>query len=271
MPPPEPTSEPLPLRSPTLTLRGIDVFFGEKQALDSVDLDLYPREILALVGENAAGKSVLAKVLTGLCRPSAGTITVDGAQVTIGSPTAAHRLGIATVFQDLALADNLDVTGNIFFGRELHTSGVMRRGHMEAIAREKLTEIGAKIPSVRAPVVTLSGGQRQSVAIARAMLGDPRIIILDEPTAALSATQTAEVLDVIERLRDLGRSIVFISHDLDDVRAIADRVVVLRHGRVNGSAPVSGVTYEAIVAAITGITDALPGTGRGAVPRVVNG
>ena len=257
--------------TPSLTLRGIDVFFGDTHALDGVDLDLYPREILALVGENAAGKSVLAKVLAGLCHPTAGTIALDGVPVTISSPTVAHRLGIATVFQDLALAHNLDVTANIFFGRELHTSGVMRRGHMEAIARTKLAELGAKIPSVRAQVATLSGGQRQSVAIARAMLGDPRIIVLDEPTTSLPVTQAAEVLDVIERLRDLGRSIVFISHDLDDVQAIADRIVVLRHGRVNGSAPVSRVTYEAIVAAITGITDALPGAAQGSVRRVVTG
>jgi len=267
---PVPTPQPQASRpAPTLTLRGVDVFFGGVHALEHVDFDVYPREVVALVGENAAGKSVLAKVLAGVYQPTAGQIAIDGAPVTIPNPTAAQRLGIATVFQDLALANNLDVAANLFLGRELRTGGVMRRAEMEILAREKLAEIGARIPSVRLPVSTLSGGQRQSVAIARAMLGQPRIVVLDEPTASLSITQTAEVLDVIQRMRELGCGVVLISHNLADVQAVADRVVVLRHGRNNGDAPVSQVTYEDIVAAITGAACTLPTPAPQLVRRVV--
>jgi len=244
--------------TPALSLRNISLSFGGVKALDNIDFDVYPHEIVALVGENAAGKSTLAKVIAGVHRPSAGTIWSNGAPVTIGSPVAAARLGIAIVFQELALANNLDVTANMFLGRELIKGSFLQGDQMESIAQTVLDQIGARIPSIRYPVANLSAGQRQSVAIARALLGTPRIVVLDEPTSSLSITQTSEVLDLIVRLRDLGYAIVLISHNLADVQAVADRVVVMRHGRIVGQSPMSHVTYEDIVAAITGATHSLP-------------
>ena len=256
---------------PILSLKGVDLFFGGVHALDHVDFDVYAREIVALVGENAAGKSVLAKVIAGVYHPHDGELWIDGAPVTLPNPTAAHRLGIATVFQDLALADNLDVAANMFLGRELHHARMLDQAAMETQARTMLETIGARIPSVRYPVSNLSGGQRQSVAIARALLGQPRIVVLDEPTNSLSITQTADVLDLIMRLRDLGHGVVLISHNLADVQAVADRVVVMRHGRIVGDAPVASVTYEDIVAAITGAIHELPAPPVNRASRVVVG
>ncbi|MDR2931188.1 MAG: ATP-binding cassette domain-containing protein [Propionibacteriaceae bacterium] len=243
---------------PVLTLNQLSVSFGGVCALDRVDFEVYPHEIVALVGENAAGKSTLAKVVAGVYHPSSGTILVDGREVTIGSPQAATRLGIATVFQELALADNLDVAANMFLGHEIHQGSVMRQAEMENAARQTLDEIGARIPSVRYPIAQLSAGQRQSVAIARALLIKPRIVILDEPTSRLSITQTAEVLELIVHLRDKGLGVVLISHNLADIQAVADRIVILRHGRVVASSPMAQVSYEDIVATMTGAAHTLP-------------
>ncbi len=253
------TAGPAPVR-PMLSLRGVSVTFGGVAALKNIDLDIHPHEIIALVGENAAGKSTLAKVIAGVYHPSTGSIYSDGLEVTIASPTASARLGIATVFQDLALADNLDVAANMYLGHELNWATVLRQAEMEIAARETLEEIGARIPSIRYPVAELSAGQRQSVAIARALLIKPRIVVLDEPTSRLSITQTAEVLNLIVHLRDKGLGVVLISHNLADIQAIADRVAVLRHGRLIGSAPMALVSYEDIVAAITGAVQTLPVT-----------
>jgi D-xylose transport system ATP-binding protein len=237
-----------------LSLRGVSKSFGAVQALTDVDLDVYPGEVLALVGDNGAGKSTLIKVLAGVHAASAGTIEFDGHEVAIHSPADARAMGISTVFQDLALADNLDVVGNLFLGAEIKRRGVLDEVQMEKRSWELLAELSAKIPSVRNPVAALSGGQRQTVAIARALLGSPKVVILDEPTAALGVAQTAQVLDLIKRLRERGYAVIVISHNMDDVRQVADRIAVLRLGKNNGTFVTADVTMQDIIAAMTGAT-----------------
>lgn len=256
-------------RVPLLSLRGIGKRFGAVEALAGIDLDINAHEVVALVGDNGAGKSTLAKVISGVIVPDSGYVESDGVPVTISSPSVAHELGIATVFQDLALCGNLDVTANLFLGRELRSGRLLADGRMEQVARGILRDLTSRIPSVRVPLSTLSAGQRQSVAIARTLIGNPRIVVLDEPTAALSVAQTAEVLTHIERLRELGLGVVLISHNMTDVRAVADRVEVLRHGRHNGSFLGASASYEEIIAAITGATTEGSGTaGRGRDDRL---
>jgi len=245
---------PTSTRDPVLSLRGISKTFGAVNALTDIDLDVAAGEVVAIVGDNGAGKSTLVKVLAGVHRADTGTIRFRDESVEIGDPSAAIALGIATVFQDLALCENLDVVQNLFLGRELSPLR-LNEVAMEARAWELLAELSARIPTVRIPVASLSGGQRQTVAIARSLLGEPQVIILDEPTAALGVAQTAEVLDLVERLRDRGLGVVMISHNMEDVRAVADRVVVLRLGRNNGVFDVDSVSSEEIVAAITGASD----------------
>jgi ABC-type sugar transport system ATPase subunit len=239
---------------PILSLRGISKAFGAVQALKDVELDVYPGEVLAIVGDNGAGKSTLVKILAGVHPHDSGTITFKGRQVTIPSPRAARDLGIATVFQDLALCDNLDVVSNLFLGHEV---GVLALDEvdMEQRSWHLLRQLSAKIPSVRIAVASLSGGQRQTVAIARSLLGDPSIVLLDEPTAALGVAQPAEVLNLIERLRERGLGVILISHNMADVKAVSDRVAVLRLGRNNGNFRVPEVSHETIIAAITGASD----------------
>lgn len=238
-----------------LSMEGIDKKFGAVQALTDTDLEVYAGEVVALVGDNGAGKSTLVKVLAGVHPPDGGTIRFDGQPVSIQSPSDARDLGVATVFQDLALCDNLDVVSNLWLGRELLTNRTLDEVEMEQRSWTLLRELSAKIPSVRIPVASLSGGQRQTVAIARSLIGEPRIVILDEPTAALGVAQTAEVLNLIERLRERGLGVLLISHNMADVMAVADRVVVLRLGRNNGVFNVADVSTETIIAAITGATD----------------
>ena len=240
-------------REPLLSLRGISKHFGAVSALTDIDLDVYAGEVVALVGDNGAGKSTLVKILAGVHEPSAGTIAFHGKPVTMPDPSAALRLGIATVFQDLALCENLDVVANIFLGRELGP-GRLDEVTMEIRAWTLLNELSARIPSVRQPVASLSGGQRQTVAIARSLLLEPTVILLDEPTAALGVAQTAEVLDLIERVRDRGLGVVMISHNMEDVRAVADRIVVLRLGRNNGIFEPDASNHELVIA-ITGASD----------------
>ncbi|WP_265520747.1 ATP-binding cassette domain-containing protein [Oerskovia flava] len=240
-------------RVPLLSMRGISKHFGAVEAIAGVDLDVHAHEVVALVGDNGAGKSTLAKVISGVLSPDVGLIELDGVPVTISSPSVAHDLGIATVFQDLALCDNLDVSANLFLGREIRTAGMLDDGRMEEITRQILRDLTSRIPTARTKLSTLSAGQRQSVAIARTLIGNPRLVVLDEPTAALSVAQTAEVLTLIERLRDLGLGVILISHNMNDVRAVSDRIEVLRHGRNNGSFGATA-SYEAILAAITGAT-----------------
>jgi ABC-type sugar transport system ATPase subunit len=234
----------------------ISKHFGAVKALTDVDFWVNEGEVVALVGDNGAGKSTLVKILAGVHPPDAGTIEFDDEIVEIGSPADSQELGIETIFQDLALCDNLDVVANLWLGRELTTSGGLDEVEMEQRTWTLLRELSAKVPSVRIPVASLSGGQRQTVAIARSLIGDPRIVILDEPTAALGVAQTAEVLNLIERLRERGHGVILISHNMADVLAVADRVVVLRLGRNNGVFNAVDVTSETLVAAITGATGA---------------
>ncbi|MBM6401401.1 ATP-binding cassette domain-containing protein [Phycicoccus sonneratiae] len=240
--------------TPLLSLRGVTKTFGAVNALTDIDLDVARGEVVALVGDNGAGKSTLVKVLSGVHAPDAGTISFEGREVQVADPAAAIDLGIATVFQDLALCENLDVVGNLFLGQERNRAR-LDEVSMEVTSWELLQQLSAKIPTVRIPIASLSGGQRQTVAIARSLLGDPKVIILDEPTAALGVAQTAEVLDLIERLRQRGLGVIMISHNMEDVRAVADRVVVLRLGRNNGVFDAHGVSTETIIAAITGASD----------------
>lgn len=194
------------------------------------------------------------KILSGVYTPDRGTITFHDREVSLGSPADAQAIGIATVFQDLALCENLDVKANLFLGQELRP-WMLDDVRMETRSWELLRELSARIPTLDVPVAALSGGQRQTVAITRALLGKPEVILLDEPTAALGVAQTAEVLNLIERLKGNGLGVVMISHNMDDVRAVADRVAVLRLGRNNGVFDACTVTSEQVVAAITGAVD----------------
>ncbi|KAA6213337.1 sugar ABC transporter ATP-binding protein [Streptomyces albofaciens JCM 4342] len=241
--------------APVLALRGISKRFGAVQALTDVELEIHPGEVVALVGDNGAGKSTLVKAIAGVGPADDGVIEWEGRPVTVDRPHTAQELGIATVYQDLALCDNLDVVGNLFLGREIVRAGVLDEVEMERRSRELLATLAIRIPSVRIPIASLSGGQRQTVAIARSLLGEPKVVILDEPTAALGVEQTAQVLDLVERLRERGLGVILISHNMADVKAVADRVAVLRLGRNNGTFEVRGTTQEEIISAITGATD----------------
>ncbi|HEY4192444.1 MAG TPA: ATP-binding cassette domain-containing protein [Mesorhizobium sp.] len=236
-----------------LSLRNVSKRFGAVSALTDIDLDIFAGEVVALVGDNGAGKSTLIKILAGVYQPTAGTIEFNGREVALDDPGAALGIGIATVFQDLALCENLDVVANLFLGHELSPLR-LDEVQMEVRAWTLLKELAARIPSVREPVASLSGGQRQTVAIARSLLLNPKIIMLDEPTAALGVAQTAEVLNLIERVRERGLGVVIISHNMEDVRAVADRIVVLRLGRNNGVFTPEASNQE-LVAAITGATE----------------
>ena len=244
-----------PSGQPVLQLTGIYKHFGAVQALSDVELDVHAGEVVALVGDNGAGKSTLIKVIAGAGPADAGEIRWQGKPVTISSPGAAQALGIATVYQDLALCDNLDVVANMFLGREQTTFGVLDEIAMEKRSQTLLDTLSINIPNARIPVASLSGGQRQTVAISRALLGDPSVVVLDEPTAALGVEQTAQVLDLVERLRERGHGVVLISHNIQEVASVADRISVLRLGRNNGVFDARSTTQEQIVAAITGASD----------------
>jgi D-xylose transport system ATP-binding protein len=243
-----------------LSTKGISKRFGPVHALDGVDLDVRPGEVLALVGDNGAGKSTLVKSISGIHPVDSGEFVFEGQEVSIGSPAAATALGIATVYQDLALCDNLDVVANLFLGQEELVGGVgttvraLDEIAMEQRSHELLEQLSVTIPSVRSEVGTLSGGQRQQVAVARSLLGEPKVVMLDEPTAALGVVQTKQVLDLIRRLRERNLGVIVISHNLADVFAVADRIFVLRLGRRAGIFDSSDTTEEQVVGAITGAT-----------------
>jgi D-xylose transport system ATP-binding protein len=239
--------------SPILNIKSVSKDFGAVSALSNVDLQVHAGEVVALVGDNGAGKSTLVKILAGVHQASSGTIEFNGKTESLATPRAALKLGIATVFQDLALCENLDVVSNIFLGQELKPFQ-LDEVSMEVKAWTLLNELSARIPNVRSVVASLSGGQRQTVAIARSLLLDPKIIILDEPTAALGVAQTAEVLNLIERVRDRGLGIIMVSHNMEDVRAVADRIVVLRLGKNNGIFTSKSSNQE-LVGAITGASE----------------
>ena len=245
--------------APLLQLEGITKQFGPVQALDRVDFAVSAGEVVGLVGDNGAGKSTLVKTIAGINTPDSGTIRFEGQEVSINKPQDATSLGIATVYQDLALCDNLDVVDNIFLGSEVTLGGVgtvsrqLDEVKMEDRAGDLLSNLAVTIPSLRSEVGTLSGGQRQQVAVARSLLGEPKVVMLDEPTAALGVPQTKQVLALIKRLRERNLGVVVISHNLADVFEVADRIFVLRLGRASGDFSSTEVTEEHVVAAITGL------------------
>jgi D-xylose transport system ATP-binding protein len=254
-----PVNRPVRSGEPRLRLTGITKSFGAVQALSNVDFEVYAPEVVGLVGDNGAGKSTLIKVIAGVNPADSGHIFIDGKEVQITTPNDATRQGIETVYQDLALSDNLDVVANLYLGREdlqprlPGVGGVLNESAMEARTLEVLRQLDVKtIKSVRIPVAALSGGQRQSIAVAKTILRNPKVVLLDEPTAALGVAQTRQVLNLIRRLRDRGLAVVVISHNLADVFEVVDRVVVLRLGRRVGSYDVRSTTPERIVSAITG-------------------
>src|SRR4051795_2784940 len=238
-----------------LALEGVSKSFGPVQALEGVDLEVRPGEVVALVGDNGAGKSTLVKVIAGIHAADGGQIFFEGQPVKVTGPTDAVALGIATVYQDLALCDNLDVVENLFLGREEIGSPILRsldETDMEHQAHELLGNLAVTITDVRNEVGTMSGGQRQQLAIARSLLGEPKLVMLDEPTAALGVRQTAQVLELIKRLRERGYGVVVISHNLADVFEVADRIYVLRLGREAGDFKAGEASQDQVVAAITG-------------------
>jgi len=236
-----------------LELRKVSKRFGAVQALTEVDFSAQAGQVTALVGDNGAGKSTLIKIISGIVDADSGTYQFDHRTVRVDSPQAAGALGIATIYQDLALADNLDVVANLFLGHEeVSDVRLLDETDMEQQAAEVLRRLAVRIPSVRTQVASLSGGQRQSVAIARSLLGKPRVLLLDEPTAALGVAQTAQVLNLIRTLRDQRLAVVVISHNLADVFAVADTIVVLRLGRQVGVMDARQTSSGEVVTAITG-------------------
>jgi D-xylose transport system ATP-binding protein len=241
-----------------LALRGFTKSFGPVQALSDVDFEVDAGVVTALVGDNGAGKSTLIKAIDGVQPPDSGQAYFEGRAVKITDPNSAAKLGIATVFQDLALCDNLDVVANLYLGQEVAGDGgiplpVLNETEMEQHAGELLDELSVTtLGSVRTEVGSLSGGQRQSVAIARSLLGEPKVVLLDEPTAALGVAQTEQVLNLVGRLKERGLGVVVISHNLEDVFKVADRIVVLRLGKREATFEVEKTTREEVVAAITG-------------------
>jgi D-xylose transport system ATP-binding protein len=248
-----------------LELSGVSKRFGPVQALDRVDFAVHAGEVVGLVGDNGAGKSTMVKTIAGIHSADEGTLRFDGREIKVSRPQDATRLGIATVYQDLALCDNLDVVANIFLGQEEISPGPgqasrqLDEAKMEHRAGQLLSGLSVTIPSLRTEVGTLSGGQRQQVAVARSLLGEPKVVLLDEPTAALGVPQTKQVLELIRRLREHGLGVVVISHNLANVFEVADRIVVLRLGRTAGDFKAEETTEEHVVSAITGVGE---GNGR---------
>ena len=241
------TPDPVPL----VAMRDISIAFGGLHAVEGASIDLYDGEVVALVGHNGAGKSTLVKILSGACRRDSGTIAIRGETATIANPRDARKYGIETIYQTLALADNIDAAANLFLGRELRTRwGTLDDIAMEAEARRVIGRLNPQFRRFKEPVRALSGGQRQSVAIARAILFNARILIMDEPTAALGPQETAQVGKLVRRLKADGIGIFLISHDLHDVFDLADRVCVMKNGRIVGTARVADVTKDEVLGMI---------------------
>jgi D-xylose transport system ATP-binding protein len=238
-------------------MRSISKRFGAVQALSEVDFEVYPGEVVGLVGDNGAGKSTLVKIISGVYRADSGRYIFEDRDVAVNNPRDATHLGIETVYQDLALCDNLDVVANLYLGRERvqPVAGFVRtldEVDMEQNAIRLLRNLHVHLPSVRNPIATLSGGQRQSVAVSRAVMWDSKVVLLDEPTAALGVEQTRQVKDLIRRLRERGLGVVVISHNLADIFGVSDRIIVLRLGRRVATFNTRATNAESVVAAITG-------------------
>ena len=233
---------------PLLALRGITKTFGPVRALSGVDLDIPPGQVTALAGDNGAGKSVLIKTISGLWLPDAGEIRWESQPVVLHGPKAAEALGITTIYQDLALCDNLDIVQNMFLGHEPLRRGVLDEDSMETDARQTLDGLGVKtIRSIRQPVASLSGGQRQSVAVAKAVMSHAKLVIMDEPTAALGVSQTRMVLELIKRLSSRGVAVILVSHNLNDVFSVADRIAILHLGRMVATGEASSFDAATVV------------------------
>jgi simple sugar transport system ATP-binding protein len=248
--------EPDKLVVPLLEARGLVKNYGSVRALDGASFTAYPGEVVALIGDNGAGKSTLVKTLSGVIRPDSGQILVAGKPVSFSSPTDARAHGVETVYQDLALAPDLDAAANLHLGREIYRwwppLHILNKAEMRRRAVTAFADLGVQLPDVTAPVGTLSGGQRQSVAVARAVAYASQIIFMDEPTAALGVVQRERVLDNIRRVRDRGITVVLISHNMPEVLAVADRVEVLRMGRRVARFVAADATIEQLVGAMTG-------------------
>jgi D-xylose transport system ATP-binding protein len=237
---------------PIVAMKAINKSFGPVHVLHDVDFQIYPGQVTALVGDNGAGKTVLIKCLAGIYSIDSGEITFEGKQVSIHGPKDAAALGIEFVYQDLALCDNLDIVQNMFLGRETKSAGLLNEGAMETMARETLAGLSVRtVKSVRQKVSSLSGGQRQTVAIAKSVLWNSKVVVLDEPTAALGVAQTRQVLDLVRRLADQGLGVVLISHNMNDVFEVADRICALFLGRVAAEVIAHDSSREQIVELIT--------------------
>ncbi|HEY5878392.1 MAG TPA: ATP-binding cassette domain-containing protein [Nakamurella sp.] len=235
-----------------LELRGVNKSFGAVQVLHGVDLKIYPGQVTALVGDNGAGKSTLVKCVAGIHGIDSGDYLFEGSQVHVTNPRDAANLGIEIVYQDLALCDNLDIVQNMFLGREPKSGLVLDEGQMEIKARDTLASLSVRtVSSVRQLVASLSGGQRQTVAIAKSVLWNSKVVLLDEPTAALGVAQTRQVLDLVRRLADNGLGVLLISHNMNDVKEVSDRITALYLGRVAADVPAKDVTTGQIVELIT--------------------
>jgi D-xylose transport system ATP-binding protein len=251
--------------TPLLRLSKVGKNFGPVQALADIDLEIYPGEVLALVGDNGAGKSTMIKTISGIWSPDHGQVFWEGNEVHIRNPRDAAALGIATMYQDLALADNLDIVQNMFLGREIARHRLLDESSMELSAKKTLTELSVTtVRSIRQPVGSLSGGQRQAVAVARAVLEDAKLVIMDEPTAALGVSQTAMVLRLVKSLRDRGVAVLLISHNLVDVFSVADRLAALYLGRIAGVARADELDTQRAVELITtgSLAGSAPATGK---------
>ncbi|HTX31264.1 MAG TPA: ATP-binding cassette domain-containing protein [Solirubrobacteraceae bacterium] len=235
-----------------LELRGVTKRFGAVQALSEINFEIPPGKVTALAGDNGAGKSVTIKTISGLWAPDEGHILWQGKSVHLHGPRDAEALGITTIYQDLALCDNLDIVQNMFLGHEILSHGLLNEAPMEIKARETLKELNVRtIRSIRQPVASLSGGQRQSVAVAKAVLFNAKLVIMDEPTAALGVAQTRQVLDLIKRLSSQGVAVILVSHNLNDVFAVADRIVILHLGHMVAQGPVSDFDTTSVVEYMT--------------------
>ncbi len=244
-------------QQPILQIKELSKRFGGLVAVDSVSMQVYPGEVVGLLGDNGAGKSTLIKLISGVHRPDSGQMMFNGSEVSFASPLDARQVGIETIYQDLALCENLDASANIFLGREKieRKLGVLRElnyGYMQQESHQVLEQLDIQIPDIRRPIRQLSGGQRQAVAIARAVYWNARLMIMDEPTAALGVPEQIKVLELVHTLRERGVPVIIISHNMQDVFAVADRVIVMRRGRKAGERLVKETDNNEIVGLMVG-------------------